>query len=122
MRDQRLTGLFVRFRERHDGKALAQLFDAGARELLSGAPRLGDDASQAEDLVQTTFQVAIERAESFDPAHSVMGWLYGILWREAAKLRRERARTVDEKRLTPTPSADALGRALAGEVPRAGPQ
>jgi len=88
MRDAWLGRLFVRFRAQRDGRALAAVFDATARELLGVAAHLVPTADQAEDVVQSTFQRAIERAAHYDPARSLKGWLYGILWREAARLTR----------------------------------
>jgi RNA polymerase sigma-70 factor (ECF subfamily) len=70
MRD-RLTRLFLRFRERRDGRALARLFDRLAPELLGVAVHLIDDPFGAEDLVQETFLVAIEHAQRFDQDRSV---------------------------------------------------
>ena len=90
------TRLFLRFRDRRDGGALADLFDATAPELLKVAVHLVRDVNEADDLVQSTFRVAIERAESFDPRlagdRGVRGWLFGILAREAARTRRRMAR------------------------------
>jgi hypothetical protein len=44
----------VRFREKRDGRALAAVFDATARELIGVAAHLVPTADQAEDVVQTT--------------------------------------------------------------------
>src|SRR5262245_36661005 len=92
MQDAWLGRLFVRFREKRDGKALAAVFDATARELIGVAAHLAPSLDQAEDVVQTTFVRAIEHADRFDESRSLKGWLYGILWREAAKLQRTEGR------------------------------
>jgi RNA polymerase sigma-70 factor (ECF subfamily) len=89
------TRLFLRFRDRRDGRALARLFDRAAPELLAVAVHLAPDVASAEDLVQATFVAAIEGAERFDAAREVKPWLFGILAREAAKARRRAARVVD---------------------------
>jgi RNA polymerase sigma factor (sigma-70 family) len=89
------TRLYLRFRDRRDGRALARLFDRAAPELLAVAVHLAPDVASAEDLVQATFVAAIEGAERFDAAREVKPWLFGILAREAAKARRRAARVVD---------------------------
>ncbi len=117
MRDATLTRLFLRFRDKRDGTALAAVFDATARELLGVASHLVREPGDAEDLVQITFERAIERAGSFDASHSVKGWLYGILWREAAKLRRRAARRVDADELPVRAPENPLEAAAAAELP-----
>jgi len=119
VRHTTLTRLFLRFRSRRDGRALAQLFDALAPELLGVATHLSSDPSQAEDLVQATFLVAIERADTFDANLSIKPWLYGILCREAASTRRRTARAIDPERLIPSSSIESSARESATlfEVP-----
>ena len=95
----RLTRLFLRYRDRRDGRALGRLFDRVAPRLLGVAAHLAPDLASAEDLVQATFLVALERARSFDPAREVEPWLYGILVREAARARRRRAQVPDARRV-----------------------
>ncbi len=92
---RKLDRLFVRFRDKDDGAALAAVFDATSRELFEVACHLVKNASDAEDLVQATFLTAIVKARSYDAASPLQGWLYGILWREAAKIRRSAARKFD---------------------------
>lgn len=106
MRDAWLGRLFVRFRDRRDGRALAAVFDATARELLTVAAHLVPTLDLAEDVVQTTFQRAIEQAERFDEARSLKGWLYGILWREAKKLARSELRVPDARALAAEPTEE----------------
>lgn len=119
MRDRSLTLLFLRFREQGDGPALAAVFDACGKTLLELACHLVRDPSEAEDLVQTTFLAAIRRAERFDETQPLQAWLYGILWREAARARRRAARRPDPERLVGRTQADPLELAAAGEVPEA---
>lgn len=106
MRDAWLGRLFVRFRDRRDGRALAAVFDATARELLTVAAHLVPTLDLAEDVVQTTFQRAIEQAGRFDEARSLKGWLYGILWREARKLARSELRVPDARALAAEPTVE----------------
>jgi len=50
MNDRALDRLFRRFRDRHDGAALAAVFDATSRELFDVACHLIRDPGEAEDL------------------------------------------------------------------------
>ncbi|HEX6883293.1 MAG TPA: sigma-70 family RNA polymerase sigma factor, partial [Planctomycetota bacterium] len=119
MQDAWLRRLFLRFRAKRDGRALAAVFDATARELLGVAAHLVPTVDQAEDVVQTTFQRAIERAEHYDPARSLKGWLYGILWREAARLTRVEQRAPPPGALEATPARAPDDEAAERELPEA---
>jgi RNA polymerase sigma-70 factor (ECF subfamily) len=117
--DRTLTLLFRRYREKGDGRALAAVFDACAKPLLELACHLVRDPSEAEDLVQATFLAAIRRAERYDEGAPLQAWLYGILWREAARARRSAARRVDPARLAERTAPDPAELAAASEVPAA---
>src|SRR5262245_817755 len=117
MSDAWLGRLFVRFRDRRDGKALAAVFDATARELIAVAAHLVPSLDQAEDLVQTTFVRAIEHAGRFDEGRSLKAWLYGSLWREAAQLKRREARRAEP--LEPERPREPLDEAAARELEEA---
>lgn len=119
MNDRALDRLFCRFAQRHDGVALAAVFDATWKELFEVACHLNRDAAQAEDLVQATFVTAISKAKEYDGSTPLRGWLYGILWREAAKARRESARRVDPARLPERREPEPIEGLLAREVPEA---
>lgn len=110
MRDAKLDRLFKRFREQGDVRALTRVFDLTSRELLELAAHVSRDPAQAEDLLQTTFLVAIERAHSYDGSRSLMPWLVGILTREARLWNRRAARPIEPDRLAsneaPEPSAE----------------
>lgn len=109
---------FVRWREHGDPDALAFVFDALAPGLHRLAVHVAGDAGVAEDLVQTTFLVAIEQARTYDAARPLSPWLGGILLQHARKLRTDgwRARrVVDESSLERIDAATPLERAEANE-------
>ncbi len=87
-----LTHLFLRFRDRADSDALAEVFDRAAPSLLRVGAHLLGDAIGAEDLVQQTFITAIERAKTFRQDAPLRPWLFGILIRHARNERRRRER------------------------------
>lgn len=126
MRPPKLERLFTRWRDRGDASALARVFDAAAPELLTLASHLVEDPALAEDLVQSTFLVAIERQERFDPERRLVPWLVGILVHEARNAGRRARRAVDPDRLArgdaPDASAEAerleLSETLAGTLAR----
>ncbi len=90
MEPESLDSSFLAWRDRSDLVALARVFDELAPELYAVARHLARGTSEAEDLVQQTFLVAIERAGSFDTARALRPWLFGILALEARKLRARR--------------------------------
>jgi len=93
---------FERWRSRGDLAALARVFDRVAPDLLAVASHLARDLEQAEDWVQATFLAAIEGADRWDAERPLRPWLFGILARHAARVRREEARTPDPARLPPS--------------------
>lgn len=115
--------LFERFRSRGDLAALTQLFDEVAPELLPLALRLTGRRHDAEDLVQETFLVALEKRDEYDAARPLRPWLVGILVREARRLRRNAARTIEPDRLgapaVPQPQAQAEEAELRSAVDQA---
>jgi RNA polymerase sigma factor (sigma-70 family) len=119
MRDAVLSRLFRRYRERGDGRALAAVFDATSKPLLELACHLVRDPAEAEDLVQAAFLTAIRKSARYDESAPVQAWLYGILWREAAKTRRRAARAVDPRRVHARVEPDPLELVAAHEVPAA---
>ena len=82
----------------HSGD-LARVFDETAPELLRLASHLVSDLSLAEDLVQSTFLVAIEDCHKYEPNRPVLHWLTGILTNRAHELRRKNDRRPDPARL-----------------------
>ena len=115
--------LFESWCRRGDARALGELFDALAPRLLKLAIHLVGDAAEAEDLVQATFLVAIERRKKVDPSLPVMPWLTGVLANQARQHRRRAARVPEPPRLAPRAVEDASGplerRELDDEVARA---
>jgi RNA polymerase sigma-70 factor (ECF subfamily) len=98
--------LLARYRGEGRPAHLAALFDIASPELFQLALRLCPDAATAEDVLQETFVVVIERAEAWDPARPAMPWLTGILKNAARMNRRSAARRPDPERLPPLESED----------------
>jgi len=98
--------LLGRFREEGRPGDLADLFDATAPELFRLALHLCPDAATAEDCLQQTFLVVLERAASWDPSRPALPWLTGILRNEALMARRRMARRPDPERLEAAPRHD----------------
>src|SRR5262245_46162988 len=117
MRDKH-DRLFDRFRQRGDVRALGEVFDATAAELLRVASSLVRDANEADDLLQQTFLTAIERRERYDGARRLLPWLLGILVQHAREERRRRARTLEPARLARPEPARPETLALESEVDR----
>lgn len=91
-----IESLFDRYRSKGDLKALTRVFDRTARDLLGLAQHLVRDPHDAEDLLQTTFVTAIDRADSWDRGRPLLPWLTGILAHQAANLTRARRRHATE--------------------------
>ena len=99
MSDRKLNSLFRRFQRRHDVRALAQVFDLAAPELLRVARFLTPDESAAEDAVQATFLTAIEKRDQYTANARLMPWLLGILTRKARQSNTRSRREPDAERL-----------------------
>ena len=110
--------LFRRYRKSGDSTALTGVFDRVAPELFALACHLTRDMAEAEDLVQQSFLIAIQRAWRWDPKRPVVPWLAGILIREARKSRRRAARRPEPDRLAARTEEDGQGKALEGELRR----
>ncbi len=93
-----LERLFDGWRRRGDAAALAKVFDRTAPELWKLAIHLVRDPAEAEDVLQATYLVAIERADSYDRARPLVPWLVGILVNQA-RMARKKKRTADERRV-----------------------
>ena len=111
--DRKLDRLFRRFRTRGDVGSLGELFDLGAPELARVALYLCRDPQMAEDVVQATFQTAIEKAGAYDGKGHVLPWMLGILANHARAARAGARRTPDPDRLAQRevrdPAAEVAG-------------
>ncbi len=87
-----LGRLFRAYRETGDPRYLGRVFDRAAPELLRVAGYLTRDRHRAEDVVQTTFLIAIERAAGYDADRPLLPWLLAILANEARQLHRRESR------------------------------
>lgn len=105
----KIDRLFARFQKTGDPHAMARVFDATVGELLAVATYLCRSGDGAEDLVQSTFLTAIEKADRYDPTRSVLPWLMGILVRHARARRRVEARSLKpdrfKERIVESPSS-----------------
>ncbi len=106
MGERSLDRLFLRYRSKGDAKALGELFDRAAPELLKLSMHLVRDPGEAEDVLQATFLAAIEGADSFDASRPLLPWLTGILARQAGLVRRRARRVIEPDRLTERESVD----------------
>jgi RNA polymerase sigma factor (sigma-70 family) len=75
----RIDRLFQRYAVHGDVRALGAVFDATAPELLRIACHLVGNQDQAQDLVQDTFLIAIDKRREFAIERRVLPWLCGIL-------------------------------------------
>ncbi len=90
---------FDKFRKTGDPEYLSRVFDASAQKLLLLAAHLVREDSLAEDLVQSTFIRAVERADQYDARRPFLPWITGILVHEAKKLLRRLGQRPDPRRL-----------------------
>lgn len=106
-----------------DPRALARVFDEVATDLLFVADQLVGCPVLAEDLVQETFLLAVERASSWDAARGVEAWLIDILRQTARRVREDRSRILDKDRVPKErvldPDAGLQQRELMRELRRA---
>ena len=90
---------FARFRRNGDSAALGEVVDLVGPDLLRIALHLTGHPADAEDLLQETLLVAMERAESWNASRPLRPWLIGILTNRARLARQRNLRTPDPKRL-----------------------
>jgi RNA polymerase sigma-70 factor (ECF subfamily) len=84
-------GLAARIRS-GDGDAIASVIRTYLPQLLRAARGAGLDASAAEEVTQETFTTFVESAHRFEGRSHVRTWLFGILYRKIAELRRDLVR------------------------------
>jgi len=111
-----LEQLFERYVRRGDVRALGEVFDRAAPELLVVAAHLSRDAGAAEDLVQATFLGAIEGAARYDRRRSLLPWLVGILTHRAQQHGRREARALEPRELRERNAPDPARETEAGEL------
>lgn len=111
---RKLDRLFVRYRTADDGRALARVFDLVATDLYRFALHFCRDLHEAEDLVQATFLVAIERRDGYEPRGRFFSWLAGILVNEHRRRRQRDRRPLDADRLARPAESEPIDR-LADE-------
>jgi RNA polymerase sigma factor (sigma-70 family) len=111
--------LFAAYRRTRDAACLGEVFDLCADDLFAVALHLGRDRAAAEDLVQATFLVAMERAQRWDPARPLRPWLLGILQHEARALRRRDRRVPAAERMPAVDEPPPPQRAANAETMRA---
>lgn len=81
--------IFERFQQNGNPADLAKVFDATAPQLLLLAAHVSPDGGAAEDLLQETFLVAMEKAEQWHATRPLLPWLAGILRHRAQDLARK---------------------------------
>jgi RNA polymerase sigma-70 factor (ECF subfamily) len=111
-----LEELFERYRGQQDLRALSKLFDLAAPELLRLAVHMAPDVASAEDLVQQTFLVAIEKPRRWRANDPLLPWLFGILSKLAKKQRRALRRSPAPDRLAPRSAEDPARHTLDAET------
>jgi RNA polymerase sigma factor (sigma-70 family) len=107
---------FARFRRRGRAADLGVCFDLLAPRLLRLARHLVQDPASAEDLVQETFLLALEKRGEFDARRSLEAWLVGLLTSLARRERARRARRPDPGRLELAEPEDPAEVAAQGEL------
>lgn len=89
-----LNRAFHQFLDSGDGTDLAAVFDLSAPALLRQAVAAGLTPEAAEDVVQETFVVIMERRERFVPGAPFLPWASGIVVRQIRAEKRRRARAL----------------------------
>ncbi len=97
--DQKVDQAFAEYRKTGNPRFLEAVFDCTAAELLRLAKHLCPDINDAEDAVQATFLVAINRRGEYEAKGTVFNWLFGILTRVAQMHRRKEGRKLNPELL-----------------------
>jgi RNA polymerase sigma-70 factor (ECF subfamily) len=87
-----LAASYDRWRRLGDLRALGEVFDALAPRLLPVAMHLCGHAADAEDALQQTFLLAMDRAAAFDATQRLEPWLAGLLQNVVRNQKRSAAR------------------------------
>lgn len=94
-----LARQFDRYRRHGDLAALGEVFDGTAARLLTVAQHLCGHLADAEDAVQQTFLLAMDRAAAFDASLPFEPWLAGLL----RNVVRNQTRRAGRRRVEPLP-------------------
>lgn len=92
-----VEALFLRYRSTGQPEPLGELFDLVSPQLLALALHLCNHPADAEDALQATFAVAIDRAASWDPSRPLLPWLAGILGNHCKRIGERRARRREQE-------------------------
>ena len=94
--------LFRRFRTTRDGEAFAIIFRTTLLPLTRLAANMRIENGSIDDVLQTTYMVAIDKSADFDITRPILPWLAGILLREVRRRRYADLRQPDPTRLQRT--------------------
>jgi RNA polymerase sigma-70 factor (ECF subfamily) len=75
-----------------DPEAIRAVVERYADQIFRAARGAGLSRPEAEDVSQATFMTFVERAERFEGRSHVRTWLFGILFRKLAEMRRHLSR------------------------------
>ncbi len=103
--------LVTRFVERQEQLALEALLRRHGAMGLGRCRRILRDNTDAEDAFQATFIVLARRAGSIQPRSKVGNWLYGVAYRTAMRLRRDRQRHEQKRETLSEVTDDSTGKA-----------
>jgi len=100
---------FADWARRGQPEDLTTVFEATAPGLLRVARHLTREPADAEDLLQSTFVTAMQKAREYEPHRPLLPWLSGILRHHAQEQRARSSRRPDPSRLgEPSGSPDPL--------------
>jgi RNA polymerase sigma-70 factor (ECF subfamily) len=86
------SGSFLDRLKRRDAEAVNQVVHAFLPQILRAARGAGLNAQNAEDVCQNTFVTFLEKIDTFEGRSQVRTWLFGILYRKIAEMRRAAGR------------------------------
>ncbi len=110
MKDEDISDpLFIMRLRIGDRDAIEAVVEAYLAQMLRAARASGLSVQEAEDAVQATFTIFIEKVSGFEGRSKVRTWLFGILYRKILEFGRQAQRgrqfddveTVDDSRFHP---------------------
>ncbi|MEZ5976210.1 MAG: sigma-70 family RNA polymerase sigma factor [Planctomycetota bacterium] len=118
--------LFARYREQGKPAFLGQVYDLTAPQLATTALQLTRDHAHAEDLLQATYLMAMERREDWDGQQPLLAWLTEVLVSIEEDVRRSHrpAQSMEQvaealELVAPEPISQAMAVELDGQLDRA---